>query len=294
MVATNQDRLITMSVMGVVISPSYPGIPAIPHQIDRDGRPRLLPHLGGIVYNVRLGDSVYGWAGDNIEPGVAIKATDPGANAALNVFACVGNEAVIMSGNAKGARGTVTGKSGRFAEHVIIHFEPAVLDDLAFGDKIVVRACGVGMNIDGFPGVHLKSMSPHVFESLRIEENGGKLTVPVSAIVPPELMGAGAGLTSESGAICIQSMDPGALQRNGLDTLRLGDIVALTDLDSSWGHGYKKGSVGIGVVSSTDSIKAGYGPGVTLMMTAPGGEIDPMAVDGVNLASLLNIASTQA
>lgn len=294
MVATNQDRLIMMSVMGVVISPSYPGIPAIPHQIDRDGRPRLLPHLGGIVYNVRVGDSVYGWAGDNIEPGVAIKATDPGANAALNVFACIGNDAVIMSGNAKGARGTVTGKSGRFAEHVIIHFETAILDDLAFGDKIVVRAYGVGMSIDGFPGVRLKSISPHVFESLRIEENGGKLTVPVSAIVPPELMGAGAGLTSESGAICIQSMDQGALERNTLDSLRLGDIVALADVDSSWGHGYKKGSVGIGVVSSTDSVKAGYGPGVTLMMTAPGGEIDPMVVEGVNLKSLLNVAGARA
>lgn len=293
MVAINQDSLITMSVMGVVISPSYPGIPAIPHQIDRDGRPRLLPHLGGIVYNVRLGDSVYGWAGDNIEPGVAIKATDAGANAALNVFACVGNVAVIMSGNAKGARGVVTGKSGRFAEHVIIHFEPSVLDDLAFGDKIVVRACGVGMSIPDYPGVHLKSMSPQVFEALRIEENSGKLTVPVSAIVPPELMGAGAGLTSESGAICIQSMDQGALQRHGLDTLRLGDIVALQDYDSSWGHGYKKGSVGIGVVSSTDSIKAGYGPGVTLMMTAPGGEIDPMVVGGVNLASLLDVAGAR-
>lgn len=292
MVVTNQDRLITMSVMGVVISPSYPAIPAVPHQIDRDGKPRLLPHLGGIVYNVRLGDSVYGWAGDNIEPGVAIKAGDAGANQALNVFACVGNVAVIMSGSAKGAHGTVTGKSGRFAEHVILHFEPSILEELAFGDKIVVRACGVGMAVAGYPGVHLKSMSPETFDALRIEENGGKLTVPVTAVVPPELMGAGAGLTSESGAICIQSMDAAALTRHGLDRLRLGDLVALQDVDSSWGHGYKKGSVGIGVVSSTDSIKAGYGPGVTLMMTAPGGEIDPMVVEGTNLVSLLGITGS--
>src|SRR5687768_9518235 len=136
MPAINRDRLITMSVMGVVISPSYPGIPAIPHQIDRDGRPRLLPSLGGIVFNVRTGDSVYGWAGDMIEPGVAIKAPDPAANQALNVFACVGNEAVVMTGGGKGAKGVVTGKSGRFAEHVIIDFEPKVLEQLAFGDKI--------------------------------------------------------------------------------------------------------------------------------------------------------------
>ena len=76
-IETNEDRVITMSVMGVVISPSYPGIPAIPHQIDREGKPRLLPALGGIVYNVKVGDSVYGWAGDMIEPGVAIKSPDP-------------------------------------------------------------------------------------------------------------------------------------------------------------------------------------------------------------------------
>jgi hypothetical protein len=289
MIETNEPRLITMSVMGVVVSPGYPAIPAIPHQIDREGKPRLLPMLGGIVYNVRLGDSVYGWAGDMIEPGVAIKAPEAAANQALNVFACVGNEAVVMSGNAKGAKGVVTGKSGRFAEHVILHFAPEVLEQFAFGDKIVVRARGVGLALDGFPGIHLKSLSPLVFDKLRAEENGGKLTVPVTAVVPPELMGAGAGLTSEGGAICIQTTDRAALARHGLDRLRLGDIVAVTDYDSAYGHGYRKGSVSLGVVSSTDSIRAGYGPGVTLLMSAPAGEIDPLQVEGVNLAGLLGI-----
>lgn len=289
MIATNADNLIVMSVQGVVTSPGYPGIPAIPHQIDREGRPRLLPALGGIVYNVRTGDSVYGWAGDNIEPGVAIKAPDGPSNAALNVFACVGNQAVVMSGGAKGARGVVTGKSGRFAEHVIIDLEPEVLEQLAFGDKVIVRACGVGMTIDGYPGVRLKSLAPELLDALRVEENGGKLTVPVTAVVPPQLLGAGAGLDSEGGAICIQSLDQGALARAGLDDLRLGDIVALADYDSAFGHGYRKGAVGIGVVSSTDSIKAGYGPGVTLLMTAPQGELDPMVAGRVNLTGLLGV-----
>jgi len=289
MLATNRDRLIVMSVMGVVQSPGYPGIPAIPHQIDREGRPRLLPALGGIVYNVRTGDSVYGWAGDNIEPGVAIKALDGPSNEALNVFACVGNEAVVMSGGAKGAKGVVTGKSGRFSEHVILHVAREVLDDLTFGDRIVVRACGVGMTIDGFPGVRLKSLSPTLLEAMRIEQDGAKLVVPVTAIVPPELMGAGAGLTSEGGAICIQTLDENAVHAHGLDRLRLGDMVALADYDSSFGHGYLKGSVGIGVVSSTDGIKAGYGPGVTLLMTAPGGEIEPLVAGDVNLSDLLSI-----
>lgn len=290
MTEVNRDKLITMSVMGLVTSPTYPGIPGIPHQIDREGRPRLLPALGGIVYNVRTGDSVFGWAGDNIEPGVAIKAPDAAANQALNVFACVGNEAVVMSGTAKGAKGVVTGKSGRFAEHVIIHFAATVLDQLAFGDKIIVRAQGVGMRITSFPGVSLKSLSPTLYDRLNVEDNAGKLAVPVTAIVPAELMGAGAGLASESGAVCIQSGDPNALRRAGLDRLRLGDIVALRDFNSTWGHGFQKGAIGIGVVSSTDSIKAGYGPGVTLLMTAPQGEIEPVEVEGVNISGLLQLA----
>jgi hypothetical protein len=288
-VKTNRDRLVMMSMMGQVTSPGYPAIPAVPHQIDRDGKPRLLPSLGGIVYNVKIGDPVFGWAGDNIEPGVAIKAPDAGANEALNVFACVGNEAVVMSGNAKGARGVVTGKSGRFAEHVILHFAPNVLDQLAFGDKIVVRACGVGMTIDDFPGITLKSLAPPLFERLGAEENDGKLTVPVRAVVPPELMGAGAGLTSDAGAICIQSMDRNALSKHGLDQLRLGDIVAIEDYDSAFLHGYRKGGVSLGVVSSTDSIKAGYGPGVTLLMTSPVGAIDPLPVEQINLSGLLDL-----
>lgn len=276
-----------MSVAGTVISPSYPGIPAIPHQIDRDGKPRLLPSLGGIVYNVKLGDSVYGWAGDMIEPGVAIKADDPAANTALNVFACVGNEAVVMSGNAKGAKGTVTGKSGRFAEHVIVHFDDDVLREFAFGDKIMVRARGVGLTIDDFPGVHLKSLSPGVLNYLRIEQDGDVLRVPTTAIVPAELMGAGAGLTSDGGAICIQTGDQNALERHGLGDLRIGDIVAVSDYDSAYNHGYRKGGVSIGVVSSTDSIRAGYGPGVTLLMTAPAGELEPFVVESINLSGYL-------
>lgn len=287
MISTNEDRLVTMSVAGSVTSPSYPGIPAIPHQIDRDGKPRLLPSLGGIVYNIKLGDSVYGWAGDMIEPGVAIKADDAAANSALNVFACVGNEALVVSGDAKGAIGTVTGKSGRFADHVIVHFDEDVMRKFAFGDKIMVRARGVGLTIGDFPGVHLKSLSSNVLSDMRIEQDGDKLQIPVSAIVPAELMGAGAGLTSDGGAICIQTGDQRALEKHGLTELRLGDIVAIADYDSAFNHGYRKGGVSIGVVSSTDSIRAGYGPGVTLLMTAPHGEIEPFVVDSVNLAGFI-------
>jgi len=109
-----------------------------------------------------------------------------------------------------------------------------------------------------------------------------------SAVVPPHLLGAGAGLTSEGGSIHIQSQDRVALAEAGLDQLRLGDLVALMDYDSSWNHGYLRGA-GIGVVGQGDSPRAGYGPGVTLVMTSMKGGIQPVVTPGVNIKDIFNL-----
>ena len=85
----------------------------------------------------------------------------------------------------------------------------------------------------------LKGCSPELVDALEVTTNSdGKLSVPVVAAVPPHLLGAGAGLVSDGGSIHIQTADSGAVKEAGLDNLRLGDVVALTDYDSSWNHGY--------------------------------------------------------
>ncbi len=73
-------------------------------------------------------------------------------NRGLLVFACVGNRAKVMTGQAAGARGVVTGKSGRFSEQVIVHFPKEVRTKMAVGDQIVIRAEGVGMTLDRTSG----------------------------------------------------------------------------------------------------------------------------------------------
>src|SRR5687768_4815200 len=118
--------------MGQVATPSFPSVPASPYLITRDGKPELLPSFGSIVYNVKVGDPAAGWIGDRIQPGASIKS-ESAANAALNIFACIGNTAIVMTGSGVGGRGVVVGKSGRFAEHVIIHFPNNVLEELALG-----------------------------------------------------------------------------------------------------------------------------------------------------------------
>ncbi len=284
----NAQRVISVSVQGVITPPRMPPLPAMPYSLAADGTPFLLPAYGSIVYNVSVGDSAFGWLADCVHPSVSVKLEDASGNRGLNVLSCVGNTALVMTGNAQRARGTVTGKTGRFSEHVIIHFEQELREQMAIGDKIVIKAKGVGMAFDDHPDIKLKGCSPELVDALEVTTNSeGKLSVPVVASVPPHLLGAGSGLVSDGGSIHIQTADRDALKEAGLDGLRLGDVVALTDYDSSWNHGYLRNAVGIGVVAQGDSPRAGYGPGITLIMTSAGGNIAPMVMPGVNLKDLL-------
>ncbi len=288
-ISVNAKDLVSVSVGGAIVHPGFPGLPAEPYRLSADGRPFLLPTWGGIVYNVSVGDSACGWAADCIHPGVSIKGADDMKNRGLTVFGCVGNTAIVMTGRAQGARGVVTGKSGRFSEQLILHFPKPVRNDMAVGDQIVVRSVGIGMEVEGHPGVTCKSLSPALFDALPKRDAKGRLAIGVVATVPAHFVGAGAGLSSDAGSLHIQSTDREALAKLGLDRLRLGDVVAFEDTDSRYSHGYLRGAVSIGVVGQTDGPRAGFGPGVTIVMTAPAGELETFAAPDANLKTLLRL-----
>lgn len=124
MLRININRLVKISVVGEVASPI---MGRSPYRISADGRPMVLPGVGGITYNVRVGDLAVGWEADHAEPGVSIENKEKderfpgGANKALNVLSCIGNEVVVTTGDAKGEKGIVTGKNGGI-EHVLVDF----------------------------------------------------------------------------------------------------------------------------------------------------------------------------
>lgn len=283
MLRTNKDDLVMLSVMGEVSAPS------VRPRMCYDGKIRVIPGTGGIAYNVKVGDPAFGWAGDHIEPGVSTKNKDENANRGYNILSCVGNTAYVVSGDAKGATGIVTGKHGGI-EHVLIHFEQDVLEKLQVGDKVQVRAIGQGLELLDYPDVKCMNMDPDLVNKMGIVEKDGVLEVPVTAMVPPEFMGSGLGAASdESGDYDITTMEKERLKELGLDKIKLGDIVAIMDSSSYYGRSYQRGAVIIGIVVHGDSFVSGHGPGVTSLMTSLTGKIRPVKVERANIADYLGL-----
>lgn len=291
MLKTNQDRLVVQSVIGEVTSPKFRS----PYRVSHDGRAMTLPGTGGITYNIRVGDPAFGWVADHVEPAVSMsnrETKEPGGaeNAGLNTLACIGNRATVVSGAAKGAAGTVTGKHGGI-EHVLVDFDWKVLEQLVIGDRIQIRACGLGLALPALPDVKLFNLDPALFQRLGCRITGGTaLEVPVACRIPAELMGSGLGSASvASGDYDITTADAAVLRRLGIDRLRFGDLVAIDDTDNRFGRCYRKGAVSVGVVVHSDCILAGHGPGVTTVMTSARGALKPVIGKNANIANYLGI-----
>lgn len=291
MLKTNVEKLIKISVMGEIASPTIRSV----YNVSATGKPLILPGVGGITYNLRVGDPACGWEADHVEPGVSTENKEndarsgQGANTAYNVLSCIGNKATVVSGDAKGAEGTVTGKHGGI-EHVLIDFPSEVIEQLVLGDRVLVKAFGVGLKLLDYPDVKVLNIDPALLEAWNPLPKGDKLEVPVTHIVPAAIMGSGLGANQvNSGDYDIQLFDEGVVEQFGLDTLRLGDIVAIMDADHSFGRIYRQGAISIGVVIHTNCVTAGHGPGVTTLMTSSEGKIIPQINGKANIASLLKL-----
>ncbi len=285
MIKTNKKQLVCQSVIGEITSP-LGGIN--PYRISPEGHPDIYPGVGGITYNLRIGDNACGWFCDHVEPGVSIsnykKAFgQDGPNRALNLFSCAGNVAKVVSGEAKGKTGRVTGKHGGI-EHVLIDFTPGVLEKLVIGDKIQIKAYGCGLQLNNHPDVKVLNLDPALFDAVPIKENKGVLEVPVTHTIPAKIMGSGIGsMHSNSGDYDIQLFDQPTVEEYGLSSLKLGDFVAIIDADATYGRIYKTGGVVIGVVVHSDCVLAGHGPGVMVVMSCKDGKVKPVIRKRANL-----------
>jgi hypothetical protein len=295
MIKTNLEKLVETAVCGSICHPYALGYPD--EKVAFDGSAFVPVGFSGINYTVKVGDPAFDWAaGEHVEPGVGIRNADARANGGLNTFACIGNDAVIVfaemegkDAKLKGVPGVVTGKHGG-TDRVLVHFPKRVVERLCVGDRIQVRAAGVGLALPDYPDVRLMNCGPRLLKALNPSEKGGKVRFPVAKVIPGKLMGSGLGSgNSFNGDYDIQSTSPEAVKEYSLDQLRLGDLVAISDHDASHGPRWQSGAITVGVVSHGSSRLSGHGPGVNVLVTSPKGTIEPIITRKANLAELLGL-----
>jgi hypothetical protein len=245
-------KTVAMNLSGAVETPV---MSSSPYLIDVDGHPYVPIGTSGIVLGVRLGDSVFAHDADHAAPGVTLEHRDQAARHALTAFACLGNEAVVHGGAAAGARGRVLGKRGEQGR-VIVVFPDDVLARLLPGDPILVRAHGQGA-VHATPEVTMLNTDPS-FE----------LPSGVRAVIPSALIGNGIGRPAQMWDLDIQ-VTAATAASHGLAGLRLGDLVAVDDLDVRHNAGYRRGWRTVGLIVHGGSPQPGHGPGLMPLLCGP-------------------------
>jgi len=281
MVKTNADNLPVISVSGVVWHPKGGGA----GRVTVDGDIAWITGTGGITYNVKIGDCCMRWVADHLEPGVTVRHKDDDHNQALAMLSCIGNEATVRTGDAKGAKGFVTGKHGG-CEHLIVYFPDETLEKMDTDDKITIKATGQGMGLPDYPDITLRNVSPALLEKMNITEAGEKIKVGVAKIVPADIMGSGLGaIGTARGDYDITLFCDEVIEKYDLADLRFGDIVAIQNADNRYGRSYRTGACTIGVVVHGNCIIPGHGPGVTTLITSRLPMIEPFIDKNANLAT---------
>lgn len=262
---TNADRLVRQPLRGEVWPPLSD---RHAYRVDADGAPFILPGMGGVTLGVHPGDPATGYAADHLEPGLSIRHRAEKANFALQFLSCVGNLVTVRTGPSAGATGRVVGQHA----YVLADLAEGDLEGVASGDTVDVLAVGQGLRLLDHPDIGVKNAAPDLLDALGVHtRDDGRLVVPVAARVPAVAVGAGAGMVSEyantdlMGAYAGQGDDLSL----GLESLRIGDVVALADQDHRFGRGWRPGWTTIGVISTGHCRLFGHGPGPSSILSGP-------------------------
>ncbi len=278
-VSSNADRLLSQVLSGEVWPPLAD---RHGYRVDPDGHAFFLPGMGGVTLGVHVGDPATGYAGDHVEPGLSVRHRETSANYALQYLSCVGNRVDVTSGPAKGARGFVIGQHA----YVLVDMHEEAMRHVTTGDQVSVLAHGQGLRLTDHPEIIVKNLSP----ALLAELPGGttrdaRLEVHVSAVIPAEAVGAGAGMASEYANTDLMGAYAGLGDdlSLGLEGLRVGDVVALVDQDHRYGRGFREGWTTIGVISTASCMLFGHGPGPSSIMSGPDHAFHVVLDEGANL-----------
>jgi len=164
------------------------------------------------------------------------------------------------------------------------------MEKLVIDQKVMIKAYRLGLKLLDLPEIQVFNMDPRLLEAVDPKVVEGKLEIPVTHTIPAAIMGSSLGASHvSSGDYDIVLFDDAIIEKYGLTDLRLGDLVAIIDADNSYGRIYRQGAITVGIVTHSNCIIAGHGPGVTSLFTSKTGKIKPIIDENANIAKILKI-----
>jgi hypothetical protein len=203
---------------------------------------------------------------------------------AVQFLTCVGNEVTMASGPAAGQRGHVIGQHA----YVLVDFPEPGAAEITTGDQVTIQAVGQGLRLTDHRAVGVKNCSPGLIEAMPGGTTAdGRLEVHVAARIPAEAIGAGVGMISEYANTDLMGAYAGLGDdlSLGLESLRIGDLVALEEQDHRFGRAWRAGYLTIGVISTGQCMMFGHGPGPSSLLSGPAEAFALVDDPGANLAS---------
>lgn len=278
---TNEKSTVIVGIQGEISHPENKE-----YVIGHDGKACFIPRSGSINYNVKLGDSAVSWIGEDITTGVSTSHPKEDQMEAYVQLACIGNVVKVISGDAKGAIGFVTGKmSSQGQKQVTITFGDKDLEAMQVGDKVFIKSQGQGLSYTDFPQVRIMNIDPRLLKLLDVKVENDQIIVPVKAVIPQHFNGSGTGeggpieTDISIGASAIEDM-----KKDGIEDLCFGDLVLLRGSDNVYGTSFLESASSLAVVVSGHSQMAGRGPGVVVIMSSKDGIIKEDIRSDANLS----------
>ena len=163
---------------------------------------------------------------------------------------------------------------------------------MVIGDQIQIRSIGQGMILCDYPDIKIMNVSPALFKKLPLTagDSNNSIRIRITHEIPACIMGSGLGSNNTYiGDYDIQLNDKYAVSKYELDSLRFGDIVAITDADNTFGRIWRKNAISVGVVVHGGCLQAGHGPGVATLFTSSNGKIETVKDCDANIGKYLNL-----
>lgn len=250
----------------------------------------------GLTYNVRIGDLVFGWSGQIVEPGVVLVASDFAdksftPSVSLASVCSIGSKVKLIGAETPSLEGVVVGASCAVPGGIIVDFPERIYHKIGLEAQFCIHTRSSPRCLAEYPSISIFRFDQESFSRLELQQAGrNRLMVPVCYFIPGSYFEVMRYKQFILPTLCyFNTNDKKSIDVLGIEQMKFGDFIAITDLDCTNGFNREKGAVSIGIVIRSPVPEWNVGVGVNIILSSREGHILPVTNPSANLGRYLAI-----